>query len=316
MDLANKLELHYYFGDSSHSMDAFTRNICEREILSIIKKASNILEVDLTIEIEAHHEGGLKDVVKFIGVNAVAITLAIQVVQVVMAVVPKSDSEYEDLKKEYTQLSIEEKKLQIEKLRKEAGEVNLNKGIIHRGAIDVESNIDILHHRSKFYEKLSTYEKVLNVGFSGLDSNNRPVVKERAVDRNGFKGFVLLTDDLPVEIDENAEIDIISPVLKKGRYKWKGIYKGEPINFYMHDGEFKNSVLREGVEFKSGTTIECVLQITRKIDSLGEISITGYTVTTVLKKIYNENVLETKQGKYYLASKKAAKDQGKLFGDE
>jgi len=316
MDLANKLEIHYYFGDSSHSMNAFIRNECEREILSIIKKASNVLEANLAIEIEAHQEGGLKDVIKFVGDNAVVITLVLQVVQLSMTVILKGDPEYEALRDEYAKLSIEEKQLQIKKLNNEYGYETLNKGVVERGAVDVEDNVEILHHRSKFYEKLSSYEKVVNVGFSGLDSNNSTIVSERVVDRSDFKDFILLSDDLPVETDENAEIDIISPVLKKGRYKWKGVYKGEAINFYMQDGEFKNSILREGVEFKSGTTIECVLQITRKVDSLGEISITGYTVTTVLKKIYNENVFETIQGKYYTTSKKEAKSQHDLFGEK
>ena len=35
---ASKMELHYFFSDRSHQMDAFIRNRCETELLAIIKE--------------------------------------------------------------------------------------------------------------------------------------------------------------------------------------------------------------------------------------------------------------------------------------
>ncbi len=45
----NKLEIHYYLKDGSHSMNAFVRNKAEKDyIYSFLKKILN-LHVDLTI---------------------------------------------------------------------------------------------------------------------------------------------------------------------------------------------------------------------------------------------------------------------------
>ena len=36
--------------------------------------------------------------------------------------------------------------------------------------------------------------------------------------------YIMTSDDIEPDCDENATIEIISPVLKKGRYMWVGIY--------------------------------------------------------------------------------------------
>lgn len=54
---ANKLELHYYFRDNSHSMNAFVRNQCEKELLAIYKEAITLFNIDIEIESEAFNEG-------------------------------------------------------------------------------------------------------------------------------------------------------------------------------------------------------------------------------------------------------------------
>jgi len=59
LKIANKIELHYFFRDSSHRMNAFTRNYCEKEILLIFKEVSQILNIEIELEAEALKEGGL-----------------------------------------------------------------------------------------------------------------------------------------------------------------------------------------------------------------------------------------------------------------
>lgn len=62
MNLAGKLQLHYYLDGGSHSMDALVRNKCEAEILALIQEASNEFGFQLAIESEAFQEGGLKGI--------------------------------------------------------------------------------------------------------------------------------------------------------------------------------------------------------------------------------------------------------------
>lgn len=59
MDLAEKLELHYYLSNGSHAMDAIVRNKCETEVLAIIQEISNSLGFQVNIESVAYQEGGL-----------------------------------------------------------------------------------------------------------------------------------------------------------------------------------------------------------------------------------------------------------------
>ena len=67
-------------------------------------------------------------------------------------------------------------------------------------------------------------------------------------------------------------------------FKWKGLYQGTPISFSMKDTEFRNSVLREEISFQHGSVINCVLNIHREFDEIGDVVITGYSVVTVIKK--------------------------------
>ena len=124
---------------------------------------------------------------------------------------------------------------------------------------------------------------------------------------------VLVDNSLPTETFDGATIEIVAPVLKEGNYKWKGLYEGEAISFSMTDAEFKNAVLLEQVAFQHGSCINCVLQIHRKFNEIGEIEITGYSVVTVLDKTDGGKTHETPQGKKHRAYKKFVQDQRGLF---
>ena len=140
-----------------------------------------------------------------------------------------------------------------------------------------------------------------------------PITDERIVLRNNFRNFIIHSHNLtPITIDD-ALVEIIAPVLKEGRYKWKGVYENEPISFSMNDKYFNLDVLNEVISFKHGTTIECVLLIHQKLDETGEIQITGHSVSTVIRKIDSGEELETLQGKKYKFNKKQVEAQADLF---
>ena len=150
------------------------------------------------------------------------------------------------------------------------------------------------------------------IGLSVLNSNFTPIDDEKRVPRRDFRKFVLTNNKLKSDEIE-ADIAIISPVLEEGRYKWKGIYNNQPINFDMLDLEFKDMVLMENIQFQHGTNILAVLRISRELDEVGEVKITGYAVTTVIEKRDHVSMHETKQGKKYRHAKKYIEGQGKLF---
>jgi hypothetical protein len=67
MEITNKFELHYYLENESHSIDAFVRNKCEKELLEIFQEVSKILDVQISIESFPSQEGGFRDFWNFIG---------------------------------------------------------------------------------------------------------------------------------------------------------------------------------------------------------------------------------------------------------
>ncbi len=118
---------------------------------------------------------------------------------------------------------------------------------------------------------------------------------------------------LPVKTVDEAYIEIVSPVLKQGNYKWKGIFEGSLISFSMKDDLFKNDVLDERVRFSVWFSNKMCLNIYRKLDEIGEIVVTGYSVETVLENMNGGQVNETSQGKAYCQRRMFEKAQGDLF---
>ena len=311
--LAEKLELHYYLKDESHVMDALVRNKCEAELLAIIFEVSDLLGIEVKIETGAYQEGGLKEIWEFFGRNSNQFTLLIFILTLILSRVPLSDPEQDALTKEVSKLTIEEKKLSIEKLKRELKDGEVKNETTDAAVSALNGNLKVAARKSNFYKNLADYEKVTGIGLLPLDKFNQPTADEKHIPRSDFHRFILFTNILPTEIVEDAQIEIISPVIMEGNYKWKGMFRDEPISFSMNDAEFKNSVFREEISFQHGSIIECVLSIQRKFDEVGDVIITGYSVATVIRKTDGVATLETVQGKRYKAHKKFTKDQQDLF---
>lgn len=327
MEIAKKLEVHYYLANESHSMDAFVRNKCEAELLVIFHELCTTIGVDVPIEALAHQEGGLRDYWKLLGENSAQFTIVglifnivLSMVSTVLTRIPVSDPEKDAREKQIQELTIEEKKLIIEerrlaleRLRKEAQQGIPSKETIEGAAKAVEQNPQIQTRRSNFYRVLSNHEKVTGIGFSAIGQDGKSIEQERFVPRADFKKYVLTTNELPVETIDGAFIEIVAPVLKEGNYKWRGIYEGESISFSMTDAEFRKSVLDEEVSFQHGSGINCVLQISRKFNALGDVVSTSHSVVTVIEKTDGASTYETPQGKKHRAYKKYNENQANLF---
>ena len=313
MEEATKLELHYYFHDNSHSMDAHVRNKCEAELLAIIHEIALEFGVKLRIDSEAYKEGGLKDTWKFLGTNGAQISIIISLLALISSRIPVSDPELDNLKKEETRLSIQEKHLQIDKLKKELLRGAINPDTVTSAADAVEKNLKVVTRRSNFYKIVNHCHKIKSVGFTGLDSKNNMTTVEQIVKRDDFHKFVLHSDLMPSLIYESEKIEIVSPVLRQGDYKWRGIFNGNPISFTMLDRDFKQEVLQKKISFQNGSTVECVLKLTRKLNEVGEVIPQNYIVETVIEKIDGESRGYTSQGKRYLLKKMEQYGQGDLF---
>lgn len=308
-----KIELHYFFPDESHSMNALIRNSCEAEFLAVAIEVSSILGIPLEIESEALKEGGLKEVWKALGENSAQIALLISSLALIWTIVPHRDQELNNLQKEDTRLSIEERKLSIEKLKKEIAENIVSEESIQTVVKLASKNYKIVTRKSNFYKTLSNYEKVTKIGVSGLNSESQPSIQERIIERANFSSFILTSNELPPTLVSDAMIEIVSPVLNGSRAKWKGIYNEEPISFFMNDAVFRNSVTSKDKAFKNGDAVICELTIHKKLNELGEIITSGYVVEIVLQNIESGMFKETSQGRAYKQTKRYIAGQKDMF---
>jgi len=199
----------------------------------------------------------------------------------------------DDLKK---QLEIDNLKLEIELKKKQ-----------------LHSNTTITKRKSNFYETLEKYPKVINVSLVIEDHAKRPLMKEYTVERGNFKEFILVSDKLEPTLIEDAVIEIISPVLKKGDYKWRGIYEGDTVSFNMKSNEFKTLVQTGKIEFKNGSSIRCHLEIEKKVDNEGHEQVTSYNIVRVNEYFENDKPVETPEGRLHRHRRSAGESQISLW---
>lgn len=314
----NSFEVHYWFNDDSHLMDAFIQNKCEYELLGIVKEIARQFEVEILIETAPLENGGLRRWFRIITreenrkatiTTAVLTTLLTILLTTPIAKITEKgiDKLFEDKEEQLLDHKIKEaqlKNLELEnsKLEREAEREEQVKSL--------SENTVIKKKKSGYYEALKSYPKVIQVSYVVHDeSKNYNVV----VPRESFEDYILSTDDLDPIIIEDAIIEIISPVLKKGHYKWMGIFKGEIINFNMQSNEFKTLVQSREVEFKNGTSINCILRQRKKIDNEGQVKTVGYDVIQVNSYFENDNPVETTEGRKYRQRREADRQQLGLF---
>lgn len=313
----NSVEVHYWFNDNTHVMDAYVQNRCEYELLGILKEISITFKIEIIVETEPLENGGLlrrfklaskeknkKATIKTAIVTALLTTifvtpLSTSITKLTEKAIEKifEDPELKDLEKQKL-------KLEIEKLKQET-DYNIQK---------LDRNNVVKKKKSNFYDSLDKYQKVDKVTFILADNNKKPI-DEKNVPRAIFKEFILVTDELEPENYDDIVIEIISPVLKKGNYKWMGIYKGEPVPFSMKSKEFKELVQKGEVQFKNGTSINCSLTIKKKIDNEGLEKITYIEVNRVNHYFENYKPIETPEGRTHRKKKEAEKQQLNLFAN-
>lgn len=304
---ANEIEVHYYLPDGVHSANAFAMAKAETEFIYLFKEIASQLDIELQLEATALSEGGIVQKWKaFNKHSAGGVSCVIAALALIASLVPKGDRELIELSKQEKRLSIELMQKQLEEDQEPESE------IIEEAAIEISQNIKVVRRRSNFYQAIQSEEKIEAVEFTRKE-DNEPIDKPIRINRPEFANFIALTGTLPTEIDGSATIEIISPVLKKGRFKWKGYYKGAPIDFWLQDKKFKESVLRREVDFHSGTTIDCVLEMKIKIDEIGVISTAGYYVKVVKEIRDQTSAITTESGESYYAEIAAEEDQFKLF---
>ena len=293
IEKSNRLELHYFFKDTSHTIDSILRNECEKEILYIFKEISDTLRLELNLETSPPQDGGFKETWDFLGKNSAQITLLVSVAAIIISRFPVENKELTKYQIENLKLDIEIKKKELEKLNLEflQEEDEVQEETLIDAVELVNKNYKIAWRKSNLYKKLSSYRKIESFEMLRY-KEDEPVGNPRKVPRTDFNKFILKSDDLPPLPVEKAFIDVISPAIKRGNFKWKGFYNKEIISFDMNDFNFRQHVLKGDVHFSNKFSIEVEMTQERKINQDGGIKITNTTITQVLASVEDGNRIE------------------------
>ncbi|KAA6321698.1 hypothetical protein EZS27_028680 [termite gut metagenome] len=274
------VELHYWLKNQTHSMDAFVQNKCDYEFLHVIDGIAKIFDLEVIIETEPLGNGGIKRwfrIIYDIENKKAAITGVIVLTLAVGVFTTPITTALSEITKQLVEKIFEDKKikeLEEEKLKEEIKNLKLDSEL---KAIQISENKNIAKRKSTFYEVLEKYSNAEQISITIENKDKNPISDEIVIHRNNYKEYIIISDYLDPIQDETALIEIISPVLKKGDYKWRGIYKGEILSFNMKSNEFK-TLVQTGLEFKNGSSINCFLEIERKIDTKGDEKILNYNI--------------------------------------
>ena len=306
----NKLELRYYFNDKSNYMDAMIKHRSEKEVLSLVRTLADMLDIKMTVYCESFaQQEGFREIWSVAGENSRLISVLLNLFMQVWTrpsllvggqpVVDRSVTDEEKMQREIALLR--------SNLRKKMPGITVTRELVEL----LSASPRFCKCKSNFYEAVRGYPKVTKFTLRELNENNRSRSGSLEVKREQFDYYTLRSDELPSVKDNKATIEIISPVLKDARYRWKGIYNkgGETIDFYMCDEDFKKDMFDEKIAFKSGMCIDCVLEIQRKMSELGEVVNISYTVETVIRTRFDKMEIITPQGKRHLRKLEAEKKQ-------
>lgn len=333
---SSKIQLHYWLKDELHTMDALTQNKCELEFIRLLTEFGKVFEIEYSIESEALAQGGIRRWFKLaiknenkqatITIGLISALVIATVATPITAALSKTteiivERIFEDeLDRKEKELEIEGKELDNEekRLKNEAQRIEneKNKQELKNKIGKIESNQKIKKYRSNFYEEIENEKRIEKISFVVEDILKNPISEEKHILKEKFKEYILASNEIETEPIGDAVIEIISPVLKKGEYKWKGIYEGKAISFNMKSNEFKTLIQTGKIEFKNGSAINCVLDIKKEIDNEGEEKIIAYNILRVNHYFENDKPIETPEGKKQRQLREADESQFKMFDNE
>ena len=283
---AKILEIHYWLANNSHSMDAKVFYTCQQELLGLIEYVAKQFGVTICIETFPLEKGGIKTWLKANGVSLVAIPLIVTITGNILSSAPsEAIGEFVRHQVEEYLKSPEVKELEV--LRNEKEKLILEAEIAKLKGKSAKfqtqyTDTAIRVKRSNYYQKLINYKNLEKISFEQKDNPlKKRNIWEGTVLKEHFSAYQIDSSDVdPVEHTE-AMIEIVAPILKRSKRKWRGIYKKKDISFRMSDQEFQNDVYSRKISFFNGSVINCLLLEKQKINRDGEVVTSEYEVIEV-----------------------------------
>ncbi len=292
---SGEFKVHYHLNGGVHRMDATVRNQAEGELLALLKEVGVALGLPVQVETHAYGEGGLVEYLNLIFQNKEQIAAVMALLSPLLGAPfyidkikqSKQQTALNELNLQKIKLEIKEKEdsataREAEKLK---GTESNNKVL----ELDKPPTVDeiakalltrkrVARRRSNYYEALLVDSKIEAVGFAPSHSKD---AMELRVPWGKFSSYVIAKSDLEPLIYERFSLEIVSPVLRSGAIKWRGIFDKKVVSFELQDRAFRSEVASQKVQFQNGTTLVCDFEVHQREDDIGDVEIAGYAVTKV-----------------------------------
>ena len=290
-----EFKVHYHLHGGVHRMDAVLRNRAEGELLALIKEVGAVLGLPVHVETHAYGEGGLVEYLNLIFQNKEQIATVMALLGPLLGA-PFYVDRIRQSKQQTALNELNLQKIKLEIKEKEdvatAREAERAKAIENKNSVleleapptaeDIAQAIltrkRVARRRSNYYEALLVDPKIEAVGFApshGIEA------MELRVPRGNFSSYVIAKSDLEPLIYERISLEIVSPVLRSGAIKWRGIFDKKVVSFELQDQSFRSEVASQKVQFQNGTTLVCDFEVHHREDDIGDVEIAGYAVTKV-----------------------------------
>lgn len=251
-----ELELHYFFEDiTSHSMNAKIHNECEKHFINTLIHLNKYLDIPFEVEVLAKEEGGVKSIYKVCIKNPVILI-------VLTAVITSSVQQFFTSNFVPTINISEETKNKIDNIEKVKERIKSGNMTEEEFDYIAENDADLKKLKSSFFKTAKQDSKIRAIEIGAIKQNKEIVFKNIKVESSDFNNYILEDKQDKSDIDVDAKIYIVAPILTKGRRDlWKGIYNDESIEFRISDKVFLENVYNHIIKFSNGTYINCTMNI-------------------------------------------------------
>lgn len=289
-----QFKVHYHLFGGLHQMDALVRNRAEAELLALLREVSGTIGVPFRVETMARGEGGVEEFLNLVFQHKEHVLFVMAVLGPLLSAAPFYKAKIRQSRQQTIMNDLTIQKLKLELAEKEAAAADraVKKQIEGKTeALPLEPTLTpeeiaaallarkkIARRRSNYYERLIEDSRIKAVGFA---PTHRQGAEERIIARDNFAEFVVDRAELEPLKYRNVMIEVVSPVLRSGGLKWRGIFDKKVISFDLEDRGFQDRVATKRVQFQNGTMLRCDLEVRQREDETGDSEIAGYVVTAV-----------------------------------
>lgn len=271
-----ELELHYFFEDiTSHSMNAKIHNECDKYFINTLVQLNKYLDFPFEVEVLAKEEGGVKSIYKICVKNPI-------VMIAIGAVIGGAVNQFFTSNFAPEIHVTEETKNKLDNISKVKEQIKSGNMTEEEFDYIAEKDTDLKKLKSGFFKTAKQDTKIKAIEISGLDKKQNLAFDKKRVESSEFKNYILEDTQDINEINVDAKIYIVAPILTKGRKdSWKGIYENQPIEFRVSDKVFLENVYHHIIKFSSGTYINCTMNVKTTSSSIDDKEKTSRCVTDV-----------------------------------